>query len=53
VIAHFVIPGAQRSGTTLLWRLLDQHPEIQMARPLRPEPKYFLDPAAVGRGLAA
>lgn len=39
---HFFIVGAQRCGTTYLYRLLEQHPEIAMARPLRPEPKYFL-----------
>jgi hypothetical protein len=39
---HFVVAGAQRSGTTLLYQLLDAHPEIEMARPLRPEPKFFL-----------
>lgn len=39
---HFFIVGAQRSGTTYLYRLLEQHPAIAMARPLRPEPKYFL-----------
>jgi hypothetical protein len=39
---HFIIAGAQRSGTTLLHRLLDQHPEIEMSHPVRPEPKYFL-----------
>lgn len=47
---HFVIAGAQRAGTSSLWRLLDGHPEIRMARPLRPEPKYFLDEGAWRRG---
>src|SRR5688572_26028790 len=41
-IEHFLLAGAQRSGTTFLYHLLDQHPEIEMARPLRPEPKFFL-----------
>jgi hypothetical protein len=40
---HFVIVGAQRSGTTYLSGLLDEHPEIEMAKPIRPEPKFFLD----------
>jgi hypothetical protein len=53
VAEHFVVPGAQRSGTTWLYRVLDQHPEIGMARPMAPEPKFFLDAAAVDRGLAA
>lgn len=48
---HFVIVGAQRCGTTYLYRLLDEHPEIEMAKPLRPEPKFFLDDARYARGL--
>jgi hypothetical protein len=39
---HFFIAGAQRCATTYLYRMLDQHPDICMARPIRPEPKYFL-----------
>ena len=39
---HFFIVGAQRSGTTYLYDMLDQHPEICMAKPVRPEPKYFI-----------
>lgn len=38
----FFIVGAQRSGTTYLYHLLDEHPEIEMARPVKPEPKFFL-----------
>lgn len=41
-VRHFVIVGAQRSGTTYLHDLLEAHPEIAMARPARPEPKVFL-----------
>lgn len=41
---HFFIVGAQRSGTTYLYHLLDQHPAIEMAKPVRPEPKFFLRP---------
>jgi hypothetical protein len=41
---HFFICGAQRSATTYLYRMLDQHPEIAMAKPMRPEPKYFIRP---------
>lgn len=41
---HFFIAGAQRSATTYLYRLLDQHPGIAMAHPVRPEPKYFIRP---------
>jgi hypothetical protein len=39
---HFFIAGAQRCATTYLYRMLDQHPDICMATPMRPEPKYFL-----------
>ena len=39
---HFVIIGAQRSGTTYLYDILEQHPEICMSIPKKPEPKYFL-----------
>ena len=41
---HFFICGAQRSATTYLYRMLDQHPDIAMAKPMRPEPKYFIRP---------
>lgn len=43
---HLIVGGAQRSGTSLLWHLLDAHPDIEMSRPLHPEPKYFLDERA-------
>jgi LPS sulfotransferase NodH len=46
----FLVAGAQRSGTTLLCELLDRHPQICLARPLRPEPKHFLDDRSVERG---
>jgi len=39
---HFIIVGAQRSGTTYLYNVLNEHPEICMAEPVRPEPKYFI-----------
>lgn len=48
---HFVIVGAQRCGTTYLYRLLDEHPEIEMAKPLRPEPKFFIDDELYSKGL--
>lgn len=47
---HFFIIGAQRSGSTFLYQVLDEHPGIRMARPMRPEPKYFMDPGAVALG---
>jgi len=39
---YFCIIGAQRCGTTWLTRQLSSHPEIQLAKPLVPEPKYFI-----------
>ncbi len=38
----FVIAGGQRCGTTTLYALCDDHPEIHMAKPRWPEPKHFL-----------
>jgi hypothetical protein len=40
---QFFIVGAQRSGTTYLYNILEQHPKICMAKPTKPEPKYFLN----------
>ena len=37
----FFIVGGQRCGTTYLYEILDQHPEICMQKPERPEPKFF------------
>lgn len=48
---YLLVAGAQRCGTTYLHRLLDEHPEIAMARPARPEPKFFLDPNLFSKGL--
>lgn len=47
---HLIIIGAQRSGSTFLRAMLDQHPDIYMSRPVNPEPKYFLrnDPSLSG-----
>jgi hypothetical protein len=41
-MAELFIIGAQRSGTTYLYNVLDAHPQILMAKPVRPEPKFFL-----------
>ena len=40
---YFIIVGAQRSGTTYIYNILDEHPQICMARPVFPEPKYFIN----------
>jgi Sulfotransferase domain len=47
----FIIAGAPRSGTTWLYELLDRHPDIYMAKPVRPEPKFFLVDELYARGL--
>ena len=49
---HFFIVGGQRCGTTYLCHLMDEHPEIEMAKPFRPEPKYFLRDVSFPDGLA-
>lgn len=51
MVRHFFIIGGQRCGTTYLYSHLDAHPEIEMARPLRPEPKFFFDDALFNQGL--
>ncbi|MHB8370624.1 MAG: sulfotransferase family protein [Leptospirales bacterium] len=45
----FII-GAQRSGSTYLYKVLDDHPEISLAHPVRPEPKFFLNEVLVKKG---
>ena len=47
----FVIGGGQRCGTTWLYHLLDEHPQIYLAKPVRPEPKFFITEPAPGRNL--
>jgi hypothetical protein len=49
---HLFIIGAQRSATTYLYKVLDAHPEVCMAKPIKPEPKYFMDPDNVAAGYA-
>ena len=45
----FVIGGGQRCGTTTLRSMLDRHPDIFMARPAVPEPKFFLSERSSSR----
>lgn len=42
------IIGAQRCGSTWLDQILNDHPEIEMFRPLTPERKLFMDPDTKG-----
>jgi hypothetical protein len=48
----FIIGGAPRSGTTWLYEVLARHPRVYMARPVKPEPKFFLVDELYERGLA-
>jgi hypothetical protein len=41
-LPDFIIAGAPRSATTWLYTLARRHPEIAMAEPMVPEPKFFL-----------
>jgi hypothetical protein len=50
-LPDFIIGGAPRSGTTWLYALLDRHPMVHMARPLKPEPKFFLVDHLYAKGL--
>jgi hypothetical protein len=47
---HFFLVGAQRSATTYLYHVLNEHPEIEMAVPVKPEPKFFLAEDSVTLG---
>lgn len=51
-INHLFIVGAQRSGTTYLYKVLDSHPAVYMAKPVKPEPKYFMDSDSAAAGYA-
>jgi hypothetical protein len=51
-LPDFIIGGAPRSGTTWLYELLDRHPDVYMARPVKPEPKFFLVDHLYDKGLA-
>jgi len=50
-LPDFLIGGAPRSGTTWVYWLLDRHPSIYMARPVKPEPKFFLIDSLYAKGL--
>jgi sulfotransferase family protein len=50
-LPDFIIGGAPRAGTTWLYELLDRHPDIHMAKPLKPEPKFFLRDDEYAKGL--
>jgi hypothetical protein len=50
-LPDFIIAGAPRSGTTWLYELLDRHPDVYMAQPVKPEPKFFLVDHVYDKGL--
>jgi hypothetical protein len=50
-LPDFIIGGAPRAGTTWLYELLDRHPGVHMAKPLKPEPKFFLRDDEYAKGL--
>ena len=50
-LPDFLIGGAPRAGTTWLHSLLDRHPDVYMAKPVAPEPKFFLVDGVYEKGL--
>jgi hypothetical protein len=48
----FIIGGAPRAGTTWLYHALERHPSVFLAKPVTPEPKFFLVDHLYARGLA-
>jgi hypothetical protein len=50
-LPDFIIAGAPRSGTTWLYVLAQRHPQIAMAQPMLPEPKFFLVDEVWQRGV--
>lgn len=49
---HLFIVGAQRSGSTYLYHVLSDHPQVAMAEPVRPEPKFFMNDEMFAMGRA-
>lgn len=47
---YLFIVGAQRSGSTYLYQVLDDHPQVSMTRSVRPEPKFFINEQLVLQG---
>ena len=50
-LPDFLIAGACRFGTTFLYEVLDEHPDVFMAKPRNPEPKFFLVDEELQKGL--
>jgi hypothetical protein len=49
-VRNLFIVGAQRSGSTYLYKILEDHPQVTMALPVRPEPKFFMTQESVAKG---
>lgn len=52
MMSELFVAGAQRSGSTYLYHILDDHDEILMAKPVVPEPKYFINDDEYSKGRA-
>jgi hypothetical protein len=50
-LPNFLIAGAPRAGTTFLYEILDAHPDVYLAKPRSPEPKFFLIDDEFQKGL--
>lgn len=50
-LPYFIIGGAPRSATTWIYNALDRHPEVYIAKPAVPEPKFFLIDELYDRGI--
>lgn len=49
-LRNLFIVGAQRSGSTYTYSILDDHPQVSMIHPVRPEPKFFMNAELVEFG---
>jgi hypothetical protein len=50
-LPDFIVAGAPRCGTTWLYAMASRHPQIEMAKPATPEPKFFLRDDLFAQGL--
>ena len=50
-LPDFIIGGAPRAGTTWLHHALDRHPDVFLAKPVTPEPKFFLVDQLYAKGI--
>ena len=50
-LPDFIIAGAPRTATTWLYHAAERHPKIAMAKPVTPEPKFFLVDDVYEQGL--